>query len=81
MKIVSSSCTAVTQPVSLREQRDDDDKVGRGAGGTQPVLSVHIVIPETENIIAVKRLLSVSPAIQLLAAIIRGIDKQEILLK
>lgn len=40
-----------------------------------------IVIPETENIIAVKRLLSVSPGIELLAAIIKGIDKQEILLK
>ena len=38
-----------------------------------------IVIPETENIIAVKRLLSAG--IEVLAAIISGIDKQEIPLK
>ena len=55
MKIVSGSCNAVSQP-AWRE-RDDDDM----AGTHLTLSSGFIVIPETENIIAVKRILSVSP--------------------
>ena len=54
VKIVSGSCNAVSQPA-----RREREMMMTWQGLT--LSSGFIVIPETENIIAVKRILSVSP--------------------